>query len=121
MITVKSTATANYNATTAKITIKVKPKTTPIGKVTSPDKGQIKITWKKNKTGYVYELQYSTSKKFTRAKTKTVKIPRNSISSVTLKKLSAGKKYYVRIRSTDKSGKLASAWSKAKNVTTKKK
>ena len=121
VITVKSTATANYNAATAKITIKVKPKTTSIGKVTSPDKGQIKITWKKNKTGYVYELQYSTSKKFTRAKTKTVKIPRNSISSVTLKKLSAGKKYYVRIRSTDKSGKLASAWSKAKNVTTKKK
>ena len=51
VITVKSAATANYNAATAKITIKVKPKTTSIGKVTSPDKGQIKVTWKKNKTG----------------------------------------------------------------------
>ena len=121
VLTVKSAATANYNAATTEITIKVKPKTTSISKVTSPDKGQIKITWKKNKTGYAYELQYSTSKKFTKAKTKTVKIPRNSISSVTLKKLSTGKKYYVRIRSTDKSGKLTSAWSKVKNVTTKKK
>lgn len=121
VLTVKSAATANYNAATTEITIKVKPKTTSISKVTSPDKGQIRITWKKNKTGYAYELQYSTSKKFTKAKTKTVKIPRNSISSVTLKKLSTGKKYYVRIRSTDKSGKLTSAWSKVKNVTTKKK
>jgi len=121
VITVKSAATANYNAATAKITIKVKPKTTSISKVTSPDKGQIKITWKKNKTGDAYELQYSTSKKFTKAKTRTVKVSKNSTTSKTIKKLSAGKKYYVRMRSTDKSGKLTSAWSTVKNVTTKKK
>lgn len=121
VITVKSAATANYNAATAKITIKVKPKTTSIGKVTSPDKGQIKVTWKKNKTGDAYEIQYSTSKKFTKSTTKTVKVSKNSTTSATIKKLRAGKKYYVRMRSTDKTGKLTSAWSAVKNITTKKK
>lgn len=121
VITVKSTATANYNAATAKITIKVKPKTTSISKVTSPGKGQIKVKWKKNTTGDIYEIQYSTSKKFTKAKTKTIKISKNSTTSATIKKLSTGKKYYVRMRSTDKSGKLTSAWSTVKNITTKKK
>lgn len=121
VITVKSVATANYNAATAKITIKVKPKTTSISKVTSPAKGQIKVTWKKNTTGDAYEIQYSTSKKFTKGTTKTVKVSKNSTTSATIKKLSAGKKYYVRMRSTDKTGKLTSAWSTVKNVTTKKK
>ena len=121
VITVKSAATANYNAATAKITIKVKPKATSISKVTSPGKGQIKVTWKKNATGDAYELQYSTSKKFTKGTTKTVKVSKNSTTSATIKKLRAGKKYYVRMRSTDKSGKLTSAWSTVKNITTKKK
>lgn len=121
VITVKSAATANYNAATAKITIKVKPKTTSISKVTSPAKGQIKVTWKKNTTGDAYEIQYSTSKKFTKGTTKTVKVSKNSTTSTTIKKLSAGKKYYVRMRSTDKTGKLTSAWSTVKTITTKKK
>lgn len=119
VITVKSAATANYNEATADVTIKIKPKTTSISKVTSPKKGQIKVTWKKNTTGGAYEIQYSTSKKFTKKTTKSVTVAKNSTTSKSITKLSKGKKYYVRMRSIDKTGKLASAWSTKKNVTTK--
>ena len=49
-------------------------------------------------------------------------IKENKITSSTIKKLKAKKKYYVRIRTYKKvNGKTYySGWSKAKNVTTKK-
>ncbi len=80
----------------------------------------VKVTW--NKKSYVdgYQLQYAANKSFSKAKTVTFKS--NKTVSSTLKKLSVGKKYYVRIRTFKKiDGKTNySSWSKVKTATTYK-
>ena len=95
-----------------------KPKAN-ITSVKSKKKKQITVSWKnniKNVTGY--EIQYSTSKKFTKKTTKTVKV---KSSKSTVKKLKSKKKYYVKVRAyKTKNGKTVySAWSKIKTVKTK--
>ncbi len=96
------------------------PAGTSLSKLTKQKKG-FTAKWKTN-TSQVsgYQIQYATNSKFTGAKTKTVK--KNKTSKLTIKKLKAKKKYYVRIRTyTNVDGiKYVSAWSKAKKVTTKK-
>ena len=70
-----------------------------------------------------YEIQYSTSSKFTKKTTKTVKVTSYKTSSKTIKKLKAKKKYYVRIRAYKTvSGKtyVSKSWSSKKYATTKK-
>ena len=109
---------------TIKKTFTVKPKGTSITKLT-PGKKKFTIKWKKQKSQVTgYELQYSTSSKFKKAK--TVKNIRAKTTSKKIVKLKAKKKYYVRIRTykTVKlngiSVKLYSRWSKGKSVKTKK-
>ena len=119
------TFTGNYTGTVTK-TFTIVPKATSISKVTADSKGFV-VKWKKQKTQTTgYELQYSTSSRFTKKTTKTVTIAKNATVSKTINKLRAKKKYFVRIRTykTVKTGtkrtKQYSAWSKAKEVTTKK-
>jgi GH25 family lysozyme M1 (1,4-beta-N-acetylmuramidase)/fibronectin type 3 domain-containing protein len=77
-----------------KLTTTTLPTTQTINSVTSKKAKTITVSWKKQKaTGYVVE--YSTSKKFTSSKTKKVTVAKNS---VTIKKLTSKKIYYVRIR-----------------------
>lgn len=66
-----------------------------------------------------YEIQYSTSSKFTKKTTKTIK---TSNTSKTIKKLKAKKKYYVRVRAYVKSGSKTaySSWSSKVAFKTKK-
>lgn len=97
----------------------IKPKTTAISSVSALSKG-FKLTWKKQTvqtTGY--QIQYSTSSKFTNSKTITVS--KNTTTSKSVINLTKKKKYYVRIRTYKKvSGKVYySSWSSAKAVTTK--
>lgn len=101
------------------------PKSTSIAKLSAKKKG-FTVKWKKQTaqtTGY--EVSYSTSKKFLKKSTKTVNIKKNKTVSKNITKLSAKKKYYVRIRTyktvkvNKKSTKLYSAWSKVKSVTAK--
>ncbi|MDO4486836.1 MAG: fibronectin type III domain-containing protein [Bacillota bacterium] len=68
-----------------------------------------------------YQLQYSTSSKFSAKKTRSKYIKKNKTVSVTIKKLKSGKKYYVRIRTYKKIGKITyySGWSKARTVRVK--
>ena len=68
-----------------------------------------------------YQVQYSTSKKFTQKTTGTRTVKGYKKNSLTLKKLKGKKKYYVRIRTcrTISGKKSYSSWSKAKTVTTK--
>jgi uncharacterized protein YkwD len=68
-----------------------------------------------------YQIQYSKSSKFSSGN-KSVNITKNTTISKTIKNLSAGKKYYVRIRTYRKAnGKTYySGWSSVKSVTTKK-
>ena len=92
----------------------------------SASKNKIKVEWKKlsskeRKKAKNIEIQVSRDKNFTKdVITKTVK---SSKTSVTIKGLKKGKKYYVRIRTftETKEGKIVSKWSKTKNIKTKKK
>lgn len=88
------------------------PKATSITSLTADVKG-FTVKWKKV-DGASYQIQYSTSKKFTNAKKIAVKASKTS-RKVT--KLKAKKKYYVRVR-TNKNSKYSN-WSKTKSVTTK--
>lgn len=115
----------NYAGTITK-TFTIKPKATSISRIASKKKGFI-VKWRKQKiqtTGY--QLQYSASSKFAKKNTKTLTLKKNSITSRTVTKLKARKKYYVRIRTyknarvNGKTTKIYSDWSKVKNVTTRK-
>ncbi len=121
--TVKVTLKGNYSGSKS-MTYNINPKGTSVSKVTAAKKG-FKVTWKKQTTQTTgYQVQYSTSSKFKKAK--TVTISKNKTTSKSVGKLSAKKKYYVRVRTYKtvkiggKSVKLYSGWSKAKSVTTKK-
>ena len=121
--TVKVTLKGNYSGSKS-MTYNINPKGTGVSKVTAAKKG-FKVTWKKQTTQTTgYQVQYSTSSKFKSAK--TVTISKNKTTSKSVSKLSAKKKYYVRVRTYKtvkiggKSVKLYSGWSKAKSVTTKK-
>ena len=121
--TVKVTLKGNYSGSKS-MTYNINPKGTSVSKVTAAKKG-FKVTWKKQTTQTTgYQVQYSTSSKFKSAK--TVTISKNKTTSKSVGKLSAKKKYYVRVRTYKtvkiggKSVKFYSGWSKAKSVTTKK-
>ena len=121
--TVKVTLKGNYSGSKS-MTYNINPKGTGVSKVKAAKKG-FKVTWKKQRTQTTgYQVQYSTSSKFKKAKTVTVS--KNKTTSKSVGKLSAKKKYYVRVRTyktvkvNGKNVKLYSGWSKAKSVTTKK-
>lgn len=96
----------------------------PSTQITSIKAGNKSFTvkWKKKScTGY--QVQYSTSKKFTSKTSKTLKVNKAKTTSKTVKKLKAKKKYYVRVRTykTVKKKKYYSKWSANYSVTTKAK
>lgn len=96
----------------------------PSTQITSIKAGNKSFTvkWKKKScTGY--QVQYSTSKKFTKKGTKVLKVNKAKTTSKTVKKLKAKKKYYVRVRTykTVKKKKYYSKWSAKYSVTTKTK
>lgn len=82
-------------------------------------KNAFTATWKKVKGVDGYQIRYSTSKKFKKKKTITVKNAK--AVKKTVKKLKAKKVYYVKIRAykTINGKKQFSKWSKAKKVETK--
>ena len=99
------------------------PKSTSISRVSALRKG-FKLSWKKQKTQTTgYQIQYSTSKKFKKAK--AVNVSKNKTTSKYIKKLSSKKKYYVRVRTykkvkiNGKTKKVYSSWSKTKTVKTR--
>lgn len=115
----------NYTGT-KKLTYTITPKGTTISKLTAA-KRSFSVKWKKQTSQTTgYELQYSTNRNFTKKTTKTVRISKSGTISRAVTKLTAKKKYYVRIRTyktvkiSGKSTRLYSAWSKAKTVTTKR-
>ena len=93
-------------------------KTTKIKKIKKAKKS-LKVSWKKVKDVSGYQIQYSTSSKFKGAKKITIK--KAGITSKTIKKLKAKKKYYVRIRTYKivNGKKKYSSWSKKKSQKTK--
>ena len=117
-----TTKPATTTTVTNTTTVKAPAKTTV--KLSKAKKTSIKVSWKKVSGVAAYQIQYSTSKNFKKAK--TVKVSAKSTSKV-LKKLKKNKKYYVRVRSykvtkaNNKSKNVYSAWSAKKALKTKKK
>lgn len=104
-------------------TFDINPKGTSLtGKVVARAKG-FTAKWKKqtrNITGY--QIQYSTSSKFSKKTTVTKTIKKKTTTKFVAKKLKAKKKYYVRVRVYHKvkGSPYYSDWSKVKSVKTKK-
>lgn len=103
----------------------IKPKGTNLTKLTSKKK-KITIKWKKRSGKQLsgYEVQYSTSKKFSKKNTKTSSVKKTA-SQRSISKLKSKKRYYVRIRTYKivkfgkKKIKIYSSWSKTKNIVVK--
>lgn len=96
-ITVSAAGTNKYTKASKKVTIKVVPKTAKIKSVKSKKAGQLTVSWNRQKEADGYVVQYSTDKKF-KKKVQTKYVKKNKTTSLTLKKLKKGKKYYVRVK-----------------------
>ena len=116
--TVKITGKGKYGGVITK-TFKINPAKQEIQKLTAKSKAFF-VDWAQKGSATGYEIQYATNSKFTGAK--KVTITNNKTDKTTVSKLSANKKYYVRVRSYTNVGgtKYYGAWSAVKNVTTKK-
>ena len=90
---------------------------TSITSLSAKDNG-FTVKWKKKTKITGYQIQYSTSSKFSMKNTKTVKIKKAKTVSKKITKLKVAKKYYVRIRTYK--GKKYSKWSKVKSIKTPK-
>lgn len=116
--TVKITFKGNYSGSQT-LTFKINPAKTSIKKLSASKKSFTATINKKSSQVTGYQIQYSTSKKFTNAKTKTIKSYKTT--KLTVKSLSAKKTYYVRVRTYKTVGKTKyySGWSTYKYVKTK--
>ena len=106
----KNSSSVNSNA----------PKKAKIKKVQLSGRRGLKVVIKRDKKASGYQLQYSTSKKFKKKKTKSVMLKKNKKTTKILKNLKSGKKYYIRVRSFKKVrvngtvSKVVGSWSKVK-------
>lgn len=101
------------------LTFSIVPKGTSLKSVSASSKGFTANINKNTSQTTGYQLQYSTSRKFSGAKSVNLS---NKTTRKKITKLSGKKKYYVRVRTYKTvSGKTYySSWSSAKSVTTKK-
>lgn len=106
----------NYSGTKT-VKFKINPKPTKITSLKAVKKG-FTVKWQKSNKTWTksYQIRYSTSSKFKKAKIVTVKGLKNISKTIT--KLKANKKYYVQVRTVKNN--CYSTWSKAKSVKTKK-
>ncbi|MDO4554859.1 MAG: fibronectin type III domain-containing protein, partial [Lachnospiraceae bacterium] len=123
----KTVISVKTSTGTTKTTYVVKP-----GKIASKSlklavksSRKIKVSWTKRAglgataSKAYYQIQYSTSKKFTSSTTKTMTV-KGSVVSKTTPKLKKNKTYYVRVRGYDRTNKKAGSWSAVKKIKTKK-
>ena len=108
----------NYSGTKT-LTFKITPKKTTVSKLTAGN-NSIKVAITKKSTQVTgYQIQYSTSKKFTNAKLKNISSYKTT--KYTLKGLKDKKTYFVRVRTykTVNGKRYYSGWSTIKYVKTK--
>ncbi|MGN0458894.1 MAG: fibronectin type III domain-containing protein [Eubacterium sp.] len=110
--------TKYYGAYSESKTFVTKPKSTSISSI-SAKPGGFYIKYGKISGVSGYQIQYSTSSKFSNAKTVSVG---SSTTKKTIQGLNASKRYYVRVRTykTVNGTKYYSDWSKSKSITTGK-
>lgn len=114
----KDGASNIYGSYSSVLTASTKPANTKISKISSSKK-VVTVTWK-NVTGSGYELYYAANSSFTKSK-KIISISGSTKSSVKIKKLTAGKTYYVKLRAVRNVNgtKYYSAFSKVSKITVK--
>ncbi|MGN1328739.1 MAG: fibronectin type III domain-containing protein [Eubacterium sp.] len=100
----------------------ISPQKQSVTYLNSKKSNSITVKWTRDNNVSGYEIQYSTSPKFYKSKTKTIEISKKSATSKTIDKLQGNKKYYVRVRSykTVDSVRIYGAWSNKQYVKTKK-
>ena len=120
-IIITAAETDTYNKAQKTITLTVRPQKAKIVSVKSKKKKTAVVKWKKDSAVSGYLIECATDKKFKKNKVK-VTVSKNKTVSKTVKKLKAGKKYYIRICAYTQSGnvKVQGDWSKVKTVTVKK-
>lgn len=110
----------NYSGAKA-VTYKINPKATRLNSVVGSN-DRFTVKWAKQTAQVTgYQIQYSLKSNFSSGN-KSVTINKNSINTKTIKKPSAGKTYYVRVRTYKKSGKKTyySSWSNSTSTAVKK-
>ncbi len=109
-----------YSGSVTKI-FRIVPEKTSLKKVTSPKKQQLRVKYKKTAgvTGYI--VKYSTSKKFARSASHTVKVRGDRVTSKLIGKLRSGATYYVKVRTykTVSGTKYYSGFSKVRKIKVK--
>ncbi|MBQ3136832.1 MAG: fibronectin type III domain-containing protein [Clostridia bacterium] len=115
---VVAVAGSNKSKDSSIVSASTKPSTVTLKALRSKKKKEIIAEWKKISGVTGYEVQYSTSKKFTKKTTKTVTVKKQSTYKTIIKKLKSKKKYYVRVRAykTVNKVKVYGAYSKVKNI-----
>ncbi len=112
----------NYNkAKDKKVTVTIKPKKCSVKSVKSSKRKQITVKWARDSKASGYQISYADNKKFKKAQSVYVKSKKTIAKTVT-KKLSPGKKYYVKVRAYKTVGKtkLYGSYSSVKSVRVKK-
>ena len=114
--TVRITGKGDYTGTITR-NFTINPVKQQIQKLETRYKGFF-VDWAQKGSATGYEVQYATNSNFTGAKRAT--ITNNKTDKTTVSKLSANKKYYVRVRSyTNVNGKVYyGAWSDVKSIKT---
>ena len=119
--TVKITGIGDYRGTVTR-NFTIKPRATTVNKLVAGTKS-FTVTWGKRTTGKTtgYQIQYGTNKSFTSGTYKLSTVKNNTTIKMTVSKLTAGKTYYVRVRTyRNINGKnVYSAWSATKSVKVK--
>lgn len=120
-ITVEAAATGNYDSATKTVTVKIKPARMTITNLSMVSSQAIMIQWKADSKATGYQMQISTTKKFSSSVTASITTDESSKQKITIKKLVSGTKYYVRIRAykTTDSNTIYGKWSEAMNITLK--
>lgn len=117
----KTVITVQTNDAQKKITVIVVPNRAKAGKITSKKSGELNVSWKSQQEAAGYIVEYSTDKNFKKKVLKKT-IKSNKKTSITLKKLKKGRKYYVRVMAYTKVGskKICGKASKIQNKKVKK-
>ncbi|MCR5785379.1 MAG: hypothetical protein K6G40_07050 [Eubacterium sp.] len=115
---IEGTVASNINIVEADVEISVSQVKTI--KAAALKKLKAKIKWSSVSNATLYQVQYSTSKKFTKKTTTTVNV--KDARETKLTKLTNGKKYYVRVRAINITDgvKTKGDWSTVKTFTAKK-
>lgn len=87
----------NYRSASKKITIKVLPGKPRMKSVNNKTPGQLGISWVRQKEADGYIVEYAPDKNFKKHVGK-IRIGKNSVTGTTLKGLTEGRKYYIRIK-----------------------